>query len=125
VPLKDFFTGVKKSVLKPDEIVEAIVVPPDTAGARGSYSKLKRIEGHDLSLVGVAVARNDGVVRVSIGSAAPTPLLLDGLRADLPVEEVVSAVKHVVRPISDLRSSKEYREFMIEVFVRRLFQEVQ
>jgi carbon-monoxide dehydrogenase medium subunit len=124
VPLKDFFTGVKRTVLSHDEIVEAITVPPGTAGSRGSYRKLKRIDGHDLALVGVAVTSKDGAVRVGIGSAAPTPLLIEGLTDADPADAVVAAAREAIRPISDLRCSKEYREYMIEVFVRRLLEEV-
>ena len=122
--LKDFFTGVKQTVHANDEIVEAITVPPASAGSVGSYSKLKRIEGHDLALVGVALARLDGEVRLGIASAAPTPLLIDGLSAADPTEVVVAAAREAVHPISDLRCSEEYRRFMIEVYVRRLFEEV-
>jgi carbon-monoxide dehydrogenase medium subunit len=63
-------------------------------------------------------------VRVGIGSAAPTPLLIEGLTDEDPADAVVAAAREVVRPISDLRCSKEYREYMIEVFVRRLLEEV-
>jgi carbon-monoxide dehydrogenase medium subunit len=124
VDLKDFFTGVKKTVLGPDEIVESIVVPPGSAGSRGSYRKLKRIEGHDLSLVAVALTRNQGALRLSIGSAAPTPLLLEGFSDDDSTEDVVAAAREAICPISDLRASKEYRQFMVEVYVRRLLEEV-
>lgn len=124
VALKDFFTGVKQTLLRPDEVIEAIVVPPESAGARGGYSKLKRIEGHDLALVGVALARNDGTMRLGIASAAPTPLVLEDLRSDESAEAVVAAAQEVIRPISDLRASEEYRRFMIGVYVRRLLEEV-
>jgi carbon-monoxide dehydrogenase medium subunit len=124
VPLKNFFTGVKRTVLRHDEIVEAIIVPPGTAWSRGSYRKLKRIDGHDLALVSVAVTNKDGAVRVGIGSAAPIPLLIEGLTDQDPADTVVAAARDVIRPISDLRCSKEYREYMIEVFVRRSLEEV-
>jgi carbon-monoxide dehydrogenase medium subunit len=125
VELKDFFTGVKQTVLKSDEVVEAIVVPPSSAGSLGSYRKLKRIDGHDLSLVGVALTKKDGAMKLSIASAAPTPLLIEGLDPDDPADAVVAAAREVIRPISDLRCSKEYRLFMIEVYIRRLLEEVQ
>ena len=124
MPFKDFFTGVKRTALQPDEIIEAIVVPPGTAGARGSYRKLKRIEGHDLGLVGVAVTKNDGALRVAIGSCAPTPVLVDGLSESDSADAVVAAVRGAIRPDHDLRCSKEYREYMVEVYVRRLLEEV-
>ena len=78
VPFTEFFTGVKRTVLRADEILEEIVVPPETADARGSYRKLKRIKGHDLGIVGVAALNKDGALRLGISSCAPTPLLVDG-----------------------------------------------
>jgi carbon-monoxide dehydrogenase medium subunit len=124
VPFREFFTGVKRTVLAPDELLETIVVPPESEGGRGGYRKLKRIKGHDLGIVGVAVFRKDGVLRVGVSSCAPTPILVDGLSPDAPVEDVVGAVRQAISPISDLRCSKEYREHMVEVYTRRLLAEV-
>ena len=124
IPLEEFFTGVKRTALSPDEIVESITVPASSAGARGSYRKLKRIDGHDLALVGVALAKHEGAVRLGIASAAPTPLLIGGLFEENSPDQVLAAVRAAIRPISDLRCSKEYREHMIGVYVRRLLEEV-
>jgi len=124
VPFLEFFQGVKKTVLRPDELLEEIVVPAESAGARGAYRKLKRIQGHDLGIVGVAVLKHAGALRLGISSCAPTPLLVDGLREGDPPEAAVGAARRAIRPISDLRCSKEYRAHMVEVFVRRLIEEV-
>lgn len=124
VPFKDFFTGVKRTVLRADEILEEIIVPPASAAARGSYCKLKRIKGHDLGIVGVAAMRLDNVVRLGISSCAPTPLLVEGLSAADPADTAVAAARAAIHPISDLRCSREYREHMVEVFVRRVLKEV-
>jgi CO/xanthine dehydrogenase FAD-binding subunit len=124
VPLDSFFEGVKRTVLADDEIIEAITVPPGSAGWRGSYRKLKRIEGHDLALVGVALTKHDGAVRLGIASAAPTPLLIEGLTTEDPPDAVAAAAVAAIHPIDDLRSSKDYREHMVEVYVRRLLEEV-
>jgi CO/xanthine dehydrogenase FAD-binding subunit len=124
VPFTDFFRGVKRTVLEPDEILETIVVPAQSANGRGGYRKLKRIKGHDLGIVGVALFKKDGVLRLGISSCAPTPILVNGLPEDASADEVVDATGRAISPISDLRCSKEYREHMVAVFTRRLLQEV-
>jgi CO/xanthine dehydrogenase FAD-binding subunit len=124
VPFSEFFTGVKRTVLEKDEVLERVLVPAATAGARGSYRKLKRIKGHDLGIVGVALLKQDGVVRLGISSSAPTPVLVEGLTEDDPTDAVVAAARASVHPISDVRCSAEYRAFMVESFTRRLNEEV-
>ena len=124
VPFTEFFTGVKRTVLRADEILEEIIVPPEAAAARGSYRKLKRIKGHDLGIVGVAAMSKDDALRLGVSSCAPTPLLVDGLSSRDPADDVVAAVRAVISPISDVRCSRDYREHMVEVFVRRALQEV-
>jgi carbon-monoxide dehydrogenase medium subunit len=125
VAFKDFFKGVKKTVLQPDEALERIVVPAASAGARGGYHKLKRINGHDLGIVGVAICiGRNGEMRLAVSSCAPTPILVDGLSDSLAAEAVVEAVMKAISPISDLRATKEYREHMVRTFARRLVDEV-
>ena len=124
VPFKEFFTGVKKTVLAQDEVLEDIRIPAASSGAAGAYRKLKRIAGHDLGIVGVAVCILGDELRIAVSSAAPTPVVVEGLASGASAEEAVAAVMKAVSPISDVRCSKEYREFMIGVFVRRLLEEV-
>ena len=124
IPFGEFFKGVKKTVVQDDEILERIIVPAASAGARGAYRKLKRINGHDLGIVGVALMKKDGQVRLGISSSAPTPVLVDGLSESDGAERAVAAARSATSPISDVRCSAEYRAFMIETFVRRLYGEV-
>lgn len=124
VPFTDFFTGVKKTVLGPAEVLESIVIPPTAAGAKGAYRKLKRINGHDLGIIGVAVSIKGDVLRIAVSSAAPTPVVTPDLPASISVEDAVAATRKIISPISDVRCSKEYREFMVDVFVKRLLTEV-
>ena len=119
LPIAEFFTGAKQTVVAPGEVIERIVVPPQSADARGAYRKLKRIKGHDLGIVGVAAMSKDGELRLGISSCAPTPLLVEGLSVSDSADDVVAAAESVIRPITDVRCSKEYRAHMVGVYVRR------
>lgn len=124
VPIGEFITGVKKTVLKPNEIVEGILVPKIYENAPGGYKKLKRIKGHDLGLVSVTLVRPRGKLRLAISSAAPTPVLLPEFDADTPAAEVQKAAHEAISPIDDVRCTKDYRDFMVGVYIERLLNEV-
>ena len=55
IPLDEFFTGVGKSALAPDEILREILVPRDEA-VRASFIKLEHREAMDISIASVAVS---------------------------------------------------------------------
>ncbi len=120
VPLQEFITGVKKTIIKPDEIVSRIIVPVTWAGAAGGYEKLKRIKGHDLGVVSVAMIRHNDTIRCAVSSAAPTPVLLPDMPASTPVKKVQEKAQEMISPIDDVRCTREYRAFMVNVFIGRL-----
>ncbi len=122
LPVRDFFTGPKKTVLKAGEWLEKITVPDSSKNATGNYLKLKRIAGHDLGIVGVLMVKRQGKVFFAVSSAAPTPVLVDSVSASDGEETAVKKVLASVSPISDVRSTKEYREYMIGVYVKRLME---
>lgn len=124
VPISEFITGVKKTVLKPNEVVEAIHVPATFQDAAGGYKKLKRIKGHDLGLVSVTLIRPKGKLRFAISSAAPTPVLLPEFDAGATVTEIQKVAREAISPIDDVRCSKDYRDFMVGVYIERLVNEV-
>ena len=121
--LSDFVTGVKSTTLRPDELVEKIIVPSRMIDATGGYKKLKRIRGHDLGLVSVALLKRKDTLRFAISSAAPTPVLLSDFPPSASVEEVQAAAQQAISPIDDVRCSREYRAFMVNVFIERLMKE--
>ena len=122
--LADFIQGVKRTVLEPGEIVERVQVPTDMQDAAAGYKKLKRIKGHDLGVVAVAMIRKGDLVRVAISSAAPTPVLLPDFAAGAKVAEIQEAAWKAISPIDDVRCTKEYRAFMVGEFVERLMREL-
>lgn len=120
MPLGEFITGVKRTLIRPDEVVSRIIVPSDWAGAPGGYEKLKRIKGHDLGVVAVAMIKSTAGIRVAISSAAPTPVLLPDFPATATTADIQNTAHEMISPIDDVRATAEYRSFMVDVYIRRL-----
>ena len=129
IPLAALFVGVKQTVLAPEELVTAIVVPKPPPGLRSAFEKIKRVFGHDLALVNAAGAYDPGArtLRVAIGSCGVTPVLpaaLVEVGPESDVEEVgwrlAAATLKSVSPIDDVRASAEYRRDMAALLCRRL-----
>jgi len=127
VPITQFFTGVKKNILKKGEIVTSITIPPIKEKWVGVYLKQGRKKEVDLATVGVAVVCIRDEVRIALGAVAPVPVrafkteeLLKGKTIDESLlEKAGKSALTEVSPISDVRSSQEYREEIIKVLVRR------
>jgi len=131
VPVADFFTGPKRSVLAPDELIEAVLVPP----AAGPQQFAKVGTRNAMVIAVCAFALNLDLERrtagTGIGSAAPTPIrsagaesLLASVRWDRPLPE--STVEHfgelvaaAASPIDDVRGTAAYRRRALAVLARR------
>ncbi len=130
--LNQFFVGVKKNTLKKGEIVISVTVPPLQDKWTGVYLKQGRRKDIDLATVGVAVICIRDEIRIALGAVAPTPVrtfkteeLLRGKTIDESLlEKTAKFVLTEVSPISDVRSSKEYREEIIKVLVKRAILQV-
>src|SRR5215470_367560 len=74
LPAGDFYTGVKKSALAPDELIRAFWMAPATGPQH--FSKIGTRNAMVIAVCSFAVALDTGERRVGtgIGSAAPTPL---------------------------------------------------
>jgi CO/xanthine dehydrogenase FAD-binding subunit len=129
VPIHEFFTGPRRSVLAPDELILGVRVPR-RAGVRGAFLRLGQRQAQAISKVSVAVgiAFRDGRpewVRVALGSVAPTvvrapraeQVLLAGGPAAL--RQAREIVMEEIAPIDDLRSTREYRRQMAGVLLER------
>lgn len=134
IPIREFFTGVKKTILAPNELVTSVDVPPPPSNSRSGYLKARRTLGEDVALVGVGglLIPNGNAIRefrIAYASVAPTPLrAFDAERifsSSQPSRELVDAAMQIVMktvsPISDVRSGKEYRGNLVKILTRRLF----
>jgi len=139
VPLSEFFLGPKKTVLRPGELLVSLRIPAAALARGGCFQKIGRRREVVISQVNVAVTvgldggRQDGVVetvRVALGSVAPTPLRLPEVEAMLtgqrPTPELLvqagRAVAAEIRPISDVRTTADYRRRVAGVLCRRALQ---
>ena len=134
--LESFFTGPGKTLLRRDEIVTEISVPPPWPSSGQVYIKHGRRKAMELATVGVAVnlALKGGVVRdvkIVLGAVAPTPIRVPAaekvLQGQTPSDELINtaaeAAAETSRPISDVRSSAAYRREMVGVLTRRALSE--
>ena len=132
VVLEEFFTGPGQTVLKPDELVTEIIIPPPPPRTGRIYIKHGRRKAMELATVGVAVSLTlDGgtcrEVRIALGAVAPTPirarraesLLRDAAIDERLIEAAARTAMGEARPIGNVRASAEYRRWMVEVLTRR------
>lgn len=133
VPLKDFFIGPGKTVIKKGEIISRVIIKIPTGNIRTSFIKIGKRVSMAISLVSVAVAlgiannRSIEHVRIACGSVAPTPIratkteeYLLGKQADEGVfARAAKMIGQDISPIADVRATGGYRLDMTAVLIRR------
>ncbi len=133
IPAREFFVGVKRNALAPDELIRAVLVQP----ARGpqQFAKIGTRNAMVIAVCsfGLALDREARTVGTGIGSAAPTPVRAEAaerLAAELPWEsrqplpeplarEFGELVGASANPIDDVRGSADYRRHALSVLARR------
>ena len=135
IDLAEFFVGVRKTALEPDELLLEVIIPTENLGKPAGFIKFGLRKGQALALVNAAsaVRIEDGKfkdVRIALGAVAPVVMratkaeaVLEGqaVSQDLIAEAAKLAVTEA-KPIDDFRASKEYRNSLIEVGTRRTLQ---
>jgi len=132
VPMADFFTGVRRTVLAPDELLVELIVPAPGPRSGGQYLRHTPRRELDIAVVGVAsqITLSDGVcrkARIALAAVAPTPIrataaerALEG--QPLTAQHIARAAQLAVeaaRPISDQRGSADFRRHLVGVLTRR------
>lgn len=139
VPLCDFYTGVRRTVLAADEMVTDIDFQPLQAKQRAIYVKLGLRRAQAISVVHLAVVLTIGddgdtltAVDMTLGSVAPTIInateaetyLTGRTLTDETIAEAARLAAHEPTPIDDVRSTATYRTHMISVMVRRALETI-
>lgn len=129
--LEELFVAPGETRLGPGELLTTVLLEAPPPSRRAVFEKIRRVS-MDISIASVAVALDveDGVcrrARVAAGSVAPRPLRLVETERALEGRELDAAVaaaaaeqaSEEVCPITDIRSTAEYRRHVIGVLVRR------
>ena len=132
VPLSDFFTGVRKTVVGPDELLVEIFVPAPGPHSGGCYIRHTPRRELDIAVVGVSsqVTIASGVcakARIALAAVAPTPVRATAAEAALEgkpltpelIERAADLAGQAAKPISDQRGSADFRRHLVRVLTRR------
>jgi len=133
VPLAEFYTGLRKTVMESDEILTDIAFAPlDLVMAKGTFIKLGLRKAQAISVVNIAVVlhyKGDTISKahVAFGSVAPTivtapaveqALVGKKLTAEL-IDQVALLALDQATPITDVRGTAAYRTDMLKTLTRR------
>ncbi|HVE55142.1 MAG TPA: xanthine dehydrogenase small subunit [Ramlibacter sp.] len=138
LPLEDFYTGYRKNVLAPDELVGWLHVPAPATGEFLRAYKISKRYDDDISAVCLVLnlRLQDGVVLeagIGAGGVAATPVRARQAEAALrgrhwtaeAAQEAAAALRAEFRPISDMRASSGYRAEVLGNLVQRFWLESQ
>ena len=136
LPLDQFFKGPGANALDAGEILTAILVPAPESGSGVSYRHISARGKVDISAVcvGSMVRMEKEIcrgVRIFLGAVAPVPMR--AVKAESVAlgqrltEEIINAAGIAAmeesQPITDVRSSADYRKKMVAVLTRRALTE--
>jgi carbon-monoxide dehydrogenase medium subunit len=140
VLLRDFYTGVRKTVMQPDEMMVDIAFPAMSTSARGTFIKLALRRAQAISIIDVALIldtstslsagiRADTIksAAIALGAVAPTIIrapeaeryLVGKPPTDEVFEEAARLTMNSCTPIDDIRGSAAYRSEMVRVCTLR------
>lgn len=132
VPLAEFYTGVRRNVMRDDEFLVEIAFPALREDQVGTFVKFALRKAQAISLVNLSVilSMTDNFVGeavITLGAVAPTIIHAEAAEKSLVgkalTEESITAAAvltmEATRPINDLRASAKYRRTMARVITQR------
>jgi len=137
VPLCDFFTYNKRTILGKNELLTRFIIPKPESGTGACYEKFGLRESGSISVVSVAasITIHHGIISeatIVIGAVAPTPKISDqanevlqgknirDLTENSPFLEAAgdAAVRDSI-PIDDIRGGAQFRRDVLKVLSKR------
>ena len=131
IPLEEFLTGNRRTCLRPDELMTAIVIPAPATGTRTTFLKLgaRRYLVISIAMVAACLELKDGRIhdaRLAVGACSEVAQRLTGLETRLQGALAGEAPDMVrdedfasLSPLDDVRASAPYRRHGARVLVRR------
>jgi len=132
VTLKDFYTGVRKTVMQPDEILVDIAFPAMKKNQKGTFIKLALRRAQAISVINVALildleAATVKSAFITLGAVAPTIIHAEKAESFLAgkeltentITEAARLAMEAATPIDDIRGSAAYRREMVRVCTAR------
>lgn len=134
VSTEEFFTGPGENCMDAVEVLKEIRIPEKADHTGMAFLKVGRV-AQDIAIVNAAallVMENNKCrkCRLAVGAAAPVPLRLKNLERVLEGQEigtdllecVTPMAEEEVSPITDVRSTAEYRRTIAGVLIKRAIQ---
>ena len=130
IPIDAFFSGYRKTVREPNELIREVAFCPIRRGEIAFFKKLGLRRANAISVASVALwARLEmgrvSETRIALGAVAPTVIrarrtetMLTGTQLTMErIREVAKCCAEESHPISDIRGSASYRRQAIEALI--------
>lgn len=134
ISMADFFQGPGQSCLSGSEILTEFILEKPDPNSQAIFFKRGRVK-MDLAIASLAtLLEMDGntckKIRIAAGSVAPTPIRLlevekileNEIMSSEKIDQAQKIARDTISPITDIRSSEEYRRQSISVFLKRSIQ---
>lgn len=137
VPFSNFFQGVRKTAMQPDEMVVQVQFQKMSPKDRGTFIKLGLRRAQAISVVSAAVVLEFEDMEISnawiaLGAVAPTIITVGEAEQamvgqylhDAVIDEAAELAAHEAKPIDDIRGTADYRREMVHVCVGRALRQL-
>jgi xanthine dehydrogenase small subunit len=140
VNMNDFYTGYRKTVMTPDELITRVIIPLPKRDGAGEHFRLYKVsKRHDLDIATFTAAffmrRENGVIgeiRIAYGGVGPVIYRLRKTEEALTgkplnqseIESAAEIARGEITPIADVRGDAEYRFQLAENILRKFYFDV-
>ena len=134
IPIEDFLVGPGQTVMAPTEILTRVRFSAAEKGTGTAFLKVGRTS-QDIAIANAAAlvemeGKKCRKCRIAAGAVAPVPLRLEKVEALLEdsevdaelLDEAARVTAKEVQPITDVRSTEEYRRHISGVLVKKAIQ---